>query len=81
MVSLELCDYEPENHMSNAQSNSCILLELECDDLPVEKPAATLNAEAREFRPKRKATKKAEKLFNRTVVKKPTLCERFGSKQ
>jgi hypothetical protein len=39
-------------------------LELECDDPAVKKPAAvTMNAEAREFRPKRKAAKEAEKLF------------------
>jgi hypothetical protein len=38
-------------------------LELECDDPPVKKPAVTMNAEAREFRPKRKAAKEAEKLF------------------
>ena len=38
-------------------------LELECDDPPVKKPPVTMNAEAREFRPKRKAAKEAEKLF------------------
>jgi hypothetical protein len=38
-------------------------LELECDDPAVKKPAVTMNAEAREFRPKRKAAKEAEKLF------------------
>ncbi|XP_028405771.1 uncharacterized protein LOC114528347 [Dendronephthya gigantea] len=38
-------------------------LELECDDPPVVKPAVVLNAEAREFRPKRKAAQEAEKLI------------------
>jgi hypothetical protein len=64
MVSLELCDYEPENPISNARFNMQLYpLELECDDPPVKKPAVTMNAEAREFRPKRKAAKEAEKLF------------------
>ena len=52
MVSLELCDYELENLERPVQQ--LYLLELECDDPPVKKPAVTMNAEARQFRPKRK---------------------------
>ena len=49
-----------KSYLERAVQQLC-LLELECDDPLAEKPSVTSNATVKEFGPKRKAVKEAEK--------------------